>query len=222
MDVLILESTMPCRRCISRVHRPLAAVLAVLLVAACSGAAMPAVTDGPAPGGVEASVEPGATAAPTPAATLAPTPAASPTVAEVVRTYTGTWTVTARVTDYPYPEDPNDPYIDRLGKTWPGTLEIRCGGLNGSASCGVTMSRGGEVFSATSIPVVGPGKLSGVLEDLLTNCGQQIKRWTREVAFDDTAATATHAFVSLPRTCTDASGTLYGEDSTWSFEGVAD
>jgi hypothetical protein len=214
---------MPRPRCISRVHRPLAAVLAVLLVAACSGAATPVVTDGPGPGGVEAPAEPGATVAPRPAATPAPTPtpAASPTAAEVVRTYTGTWTVTERVTDYPYPEDPNDPYIDRLGKTMPGTLEIRCGGLGGSAYCGVTMARGGESFSVTSIPVVGPGKLSGVQEEFLTNCGQQIHRWTREVVFDDTAATATHAFTPVPRTCTDASGTLYGEDSTWSFEGVA-
>jgi hypothetical protein len=82
-------------------------------------------------------------------------------------------------------------------------------------------TRDGDDFFAVSGEEVGSGQLRRVLEDTLANCQNgQIRRTTWEVSFGPDAATASHAQVTTPRTCTDGAGTLYAADETWSFEGT--
>lgn len=147
-------------------------------------------------------------------ATAEPPRAPATWSAEGASTYEGFWTLTAYG---------NDSGSDRpqfaVGDSLPGTLSIDCTTMEGS--CGMAATRDGDEWFVVSGEETGDGRIRMVLENQLDNCeGGQIHRSTYEAAFGPEKATATNESVTIPRTCTDDTGSLYFTDETWSFVGT--
>ena len=134
--------------------------------------------------------------------------------ADGASTYGGTWTLTA------YGNDSGSDHPQfALGDSVPGTLTIDCATMEGS--CGMVATRDGDEWFVVSGEEIGDGRLRRVLENELDNCeGGQIHRSTYEAAFGPEEATATNESVTIPRTCTDDTGSLYATDEIWSFVGT--
>ena len=185
-----------------------------ILLTACASAAASEATSPSGSAGPSTAVATPSPADPTP--TASPRASASPEPAETFSaTYTGTWTLTAYETENPYDEPEY-----QVGDAVPGTLTIECGGVAGY--CNLSATHQGESWAVTSAEVVGDGQLRMVLEEPLSNCtGGQVRRLIREYTYSATAASGSDATVFEPRTCTDAVGTLWMIDETWTFEGTS-